>query len=342
MQEINNIEIAINRISGFINETPIINSQNLDLELKNSFYFKAESEQVSRAFKIRGVFNHLLELKEREGLLPQKVVAYTTGNHGIGLSIAAKKLNIHARIYAPKNILKTKQDLMLENGAELIITETRLESEELTKKDSIENGFYYLHPSKSDTTIAGVGTMCYEALIQMKKNGVIPDFIFASCGGGGLLSGSLLAKNLFMQKILDEKSSNNLFNEPFNESCNIKNEELNKKISLFGAEPLNANDAYLSFKQGHIHKFDNSPDTIADGLRTLALSEETFKYIKMLDDIFLVNEKDIIYWTEKINSLFPFVFEYSACISMAAAFNFCRDRNYQNKKILVLLSGGNL
>ncbi len=335
MQDINNIEIAINRIKGFVNETPIINSQNLDLELENSFYFKVESEQVSRAFKIRGVFNHLLELKERVMLLPQKVVAYTTGNHGIGLSIAAKKLSIHARIYAPKNILKTKQDLMIENGAELIITETRLESEELAKKDSIENGFYYLHPSKSDTTIAGAGTMCYEALMQMKKNGVIPDFIFASCGGGGLLSGSLLAKNLFMQKILNEKPSNNLIS-------NIKNEEPNKKISLFGAEPLEANDAYLSFKQGYIHKYNSSPDTVADGLRTLALSEETFKYIKMLDDIFLVNEKDIIYWTEKINSLFPFVSEYSACISMAAAFNFCRDRNYKDKKILVLLSGGNL
>jgi threonine dehydratase len=209
-----------------------------------------------------------------------------------------------------------------------------------------ENGFYYLHPSKSDTTIAGAGTMCYEALMQIKKSGVIPDFIFASCGGGGLLSGSLLAKNLFMQKILDEKSSSNLFNEsfnePFNESYNIKNEDPNKKISLFGVEPLNANDAYLSFKQGYIHKFSDSPDTIADGLRTLALSEETFKYIKMLDDILLVNEKDIVHWTEKINSLFPFIFEYSACISMAAAANFCRDRNYKNKKILVLLSGGNL
>ena len=333
MQDINNIEIAINRIKSFINKTPIATSKNLDLELENNFYFKVESEQVSKAFKIRGVFNHLLELKEKEAL-PQKVVAYTTGNHGIGLSIAAKKLNIHARIYAPKNILKTKQDLMIENGAELIITETRLESEELAKRDSIESGFYYLHPSKSDTTIAGAGTMCYEALMQMKKKGVIPDFIFASCGGGGLLSGSLLAKNLFMQKILDEKSSNLI--------SNIKNEELNKKISIFGAEPLNANDAYLSFKQGFIHKFSSSPDTIADGLRTLALSEETFKYIKMLDDIFLVNEKDIVYWTEKINSLFSFVSEYSACISMAAAFNFCRDRNYKDKKILVLLSGGNL
>jgi threonine dehydratase len=223
---------------------------------------------------------------------------------------------------------------MLSNSAELIITETRLESEDLAKKDSIENGFYYLHPSKSDTTIAGAGTMCYEALMQMKQSGVIPDFIFASCGGGGLLSGSLLARNLFMQKILDEKSSNLI--------TNIKDEELNKKIFLFGAEPLKANDAYLSFKRGYIHMFNDSPDTVADGLRTLGLSEETFKYIKKLDNIFLVNEKDIIYWTRQLNSLFPFALEHSGCISMAAAFNFCRNKGYRNKKILVLLSGGNL
>ena len=54
---------------------------------------------------------------------------------------------------------------------------------------------YYLHPSDDDQTIAGASTMCYEALIEMKKRNIkMPDAIFASCGEGGLLAGTYLAK----------------------------------------------------------------------------------------------------------------------------------------------------
>jgi threonine dehydratase len=40
-----------------------------------------------------------------------------------------------------------------------------------------------MHPSDSDYTIAGAGTLCYEALLGMKSEK--PDAIFASCGGKG-------------------------------------------------------------------------------------------------------------------------------------------------------------
>jgi threonine dehydratase len=263
--------------------------------------------QKTGAFKVRGVLNHLLELKE-QNQLPQKVVAYSTGNHGIGLAYAAKLLKIHARIYLPKNTSAIKQQAAEYYGAEVIFTDTREEAELKSQKDK-EQGFYYLHPSDSDSTIAGAGTLCYEALTQLKTK---PDAIFASCGGGGLLSGTYLAKEL--------SSPNSL---------------------LIGSEPLKANDAYRSLKEGKIYRFKDSPDTVADGLRTLGISERTFGYLKKLDDLVLVDEYSIYYWTAWLIHLLKIATEPSCAMNMAAVCEWLKTQK-EHKTILVLVSGGNI
>lgn len=115
----------------------------LNQMLGHEIYFKAESLQKTGVFKVRGVLNNLLELKEKNSL-PSKVVAYCTGDHGLGLAWAYKILNIHARIYLPKNTSQIKQQATKHYGAEVIVTSTRQEAEDMTKADS-QNGFYYLH-----------------------------------------------------------------------------------------------------------------------------------------------------------------------------------------------------
>lgn len=241
---------AYERIRSYIHYTPILRSETLDELLGAEVYFKAEMLQKTGAFKIRGILNHLLTLQEN-GKLPDKIVSYSTGNHGIGMAWAAKLLAINARIYLPKNTSLVKQQAAVYYGAEVIYTETRSIAEEKSYED-IKNGFYYLHPSDSDETIAGCSTLCYESLKQLSFS---PDAIFASCGGGGLLSGTYLAK-----------------------------EALSPSSILIGCEPALANDAFLSFKNHNIFSFTESPITIADGLRSLRLSERTFNYIKKLDD----------------------------------------------------------
>jgi len=297
---------ALKRVSPYIHHTPIVSSENLDFMLGSKILFKAESLQKTGAFKVRGVLNHLLSLKEL-GHLPEKVVAYSTGNHGIGVAYAAKKLGIKARIYLPKNTAVLKQQQAVYLGADVIFTETRKEAEELTKLDGM-NGYHYLHPSDSDSTIQGAGTVCLEALNQTGN----VDAIFASCGGGGLLSGSFLAKN-----------------------------EYNSNIKLIGAEPEAGNDAARSLSDGKIFRFDESPNTIADGLRTLGLSERTFNYIKQLDDFITISEDEIKYWTVWLMHLLKLVCEPSCAISMAAAYKWLQKQK-EPKTILVILSGGNV
>jgi threonine dehydratase len=309
IQDPANVEKAYNRIKGYLHETPILTSEVLNQMLDADIYFKADSLQKTGAFKVRGVLNHLLELKEIGGL-PEKVVGYSTGNHGIGLSWAAQKLGIKARVYLPKHTAPVKQRAAEFYGAEVIYTETRAEAEELTKYDGA-NGFYYMHPSDSDFSIAGAGTCCYEALKQIGD--IRPDAIFASCGGGGLLSGSYLAKELLSSKSL-----------------------------LIGTEPSVANDAYLSLKQDSIFRFDKSPDTIADGLKTLAVSKRTFEYLKKLDEFYLVEEKKIFYWTAWLIHLLKIACETSCAMNMEGVLKWLKNTSSKRKKILVIISGGNI
>lgn len=302
------VSSSLRRIEKFVHKTPIVRSENLDNMLGHKFYFKCDSLQKTGAFKVRGVLNHLLYLKEI-GELPTKIVAYSTGNHAIGVAYAAKKLDIQARIYLPKNTAKLKQQQAAYLGAEVIFTETRLEAEQLTIQDSQNNGFYYLHPSDSEITISGAGTVCLEALEELDQK---IDLVSASIGGGGLVSGCYKAK-----------------------------EEFNPNIKIIGGEPEIADDAKRSYDSGEIFAFKNSPDTIADGLRTLKLSERTFKYISKLDDLYSISEEDIKYWTVWLIQLLKIMVEPSCAVSMAAAIKWLKTQN-SPKTVLIMLSGGNI
>lgn len=307
MQQPDVIIKAYERIRKYLRSTPIFQSNFLNKKLGHQLYFKMEALQRTGAFKIRGVLNHLLALKEQESL-PARVVAYSTGNHGIGLAYAAQKLGIKARIYLPENTAIIKRVTCKYYDAEVMITKTREEAEARAKDDE-NNNYYYLHPSDSDATIAGAGTLCYEALNQMKAK---PDAIFASIGGGGLIAGSYLAKELVWPS-----------------------------AKLFGAEPVLAADAYRSVKEGAIYKFKDSPVTIADGLRTLSLSERTYEYVQRLEEIIIVDEEDICLWNAWLIHLLKVVIEPSCAVAMAAA-KIWLDKQTVPQKVLILLSGGNV
>lgn len=317
LQTKENVIVAYNRIKYFIHKTPIVYSGTLNNLLGSNVFFKIDALQKTGAFKIRGVLNKLLSLKE-QGVMPSKIVAYSTGNHALAISYAAKLFGISARVYLPENVSLIKKNIAKYYGAEVITLSTRQEAEDAAKFDGSTGEYAYLHPSDDDEIIAGSGTMCFEALTSL-MNGeiggekVIPDAIFASCGGGGLLSGTFLSKELLSPSSL-----------------------------LIGAEPEIANDAYLSLQKNSIYRFQNSPNTCADGLRALGVSDRTFAYLKKIDELMLVSEENISYWTAWLTQLIKITCEPSAAISMAAAYAWLKRHNKRDKTILVLISGGNI
>jgi threonine dehydratase len=302
-----NIEQAIKNISEILYHTPLISSSTLNNFLGHNIYFKIDALQKTGAYKVRGVLNHLLILKE-ENNLPKKIVCYSTGNHGIGVSWVSQRLGIKARVYLPKNTAEVKYNAIKFYGAEVIETESRNDAEILSRKDQ-ENGYYFLHPSDSDTIIAGAGTLCYEALLDMKQK---PDAIFASIGGGGLISGTYLAKNI-----------------------------LSPDSYVFGVEPKVADDAYRSRENNKIIALQDSPNTIADGLKTLKISDRTFEYIKKIDGIYRIEETEICYYTAWLIHLLKVTVEPSCGINLAAAVQWLKNQD-KKKNVLILISGGNI
>ena len=295
------------RIASNVVNTPIITSDFLNEKLKSQIFFKLETHQRTGSFKARGALNHLLYLKETKAL-PKKVVAYSSGNHAQAVAYACKMLDIEALICTSKVTSPLKISATRRLGAEVIITEKRSEAEALTM-DKVAEGYHFIHPSNDDLVIAGQGTACLEALDSLGEFNAI----FAPCGGGGLISGTYLA-------------AQNLRNKP----------------KIYAAEPLTANDAALSLQNNEIYHFADSPNTIADGARTLAISPRTFAYLKLIDGIIQVSENDIIYWTQWLHHILKTTIEPTSAMAMAACFSWIKDNPIANQKILVILSGGNI
>jgi len=302
----NEVQTAQARIAPYIHRTPLMSCKLLDSWLGHEIVFKVEGFQKIGAFKIRGALNALLTLKE-EGRLPERVVAFSSGNHAQAVALAGKMLGIKTTIIMPKFVSKVKQQATRGYGAELILTDTRQEAEALGAEKQ-KHGAWLLHPSADDMVIAGQGTACLEAL----EDGAIPDAIFAACGGGGLLSGTWLAA-----------------------------QALAPSAQVFGAEPKMGNDAMQSYRSGRIVALPDTPMTIADGARTLSVSERTFHYLRRLAGFYDIEERDIIYWTQWLHHLLKASVEPTAAMAMAAAYEWLKTQK-DKKCVLVILSGGNI
>jgi threonine dehydratase len=296
---------AHQRISPFIHRTPLMHSSLLNDWLGHEIVFKVEGLQKIGAFKIRGALNALLHLKE-QNQLPKEVVAFSSGNHAQAVALAAKQLGVKATIILPSFTSKIKQQATRGYGATVINTNTRPEAEKLTAEIEAKDA-YFIHPYDNDDVIAGQGTACLEALQEYEPNAV-----FAPCGGGGLLSGTYLAAQTMQ-------------NPPM----------------VFAGEPLGANDASISYNTGKIHKLDNTPDTIADGARTLAISERTFHYLQKLNGFYEISEQEMLYWTQWVMHLLKISCEPTSALAIAAAAKWLKEQT-SKKKVLVILSGGNV
>ncbi len=300
---------AHQRIFSMLTKTPLVTSERLNKMLGHDIIFKAEGVQVTGAFKIRGVLNTILSLDEQKKI-PKKITAYSSGNHAKALAWAgAEVVKVPTEIYMHKSTSFSKREAIKALGANLIVTETRVEADQSAKALGLEPGHYFLHPSDNDLVLEGAATLTYEALQELKST---PDAIFAACGGGALLSGVYLGARAS-----------------------------GKNCKIYGAEPEIANDAATSYKLGRIVGFKESPQTIADGLRTLKVSPRTFNYLKRLDGFIEASEEEIFYWSVWLHELLDVPCEPTAAIAMAAAYNWLKTQTTR-QKILIILSGGNI
>jgi len=306
MLEINDIKMAADRIASHIIETPILSLPKLNSKYKgHTIFFKAENYQHVGAFKARGAYNVVAWLKER-GELPTEIVAYSSGNHAQAVAWVAKQFGINATVYMPEKVSQVKLEGTKKYGAKVKLFKERKDAESAAIGAS-KQGAYLIPPYDHDQIICGQGTACLEAISKQKT-----DAIFAPLGGGGLLSGTIIAAKGF-----------------------------DENIQVIGAEPLIANDAIRSLQQDGIYRWETAPNTIADGTRTLGISDRTKKYLMKADGFYEIDEIEIKYWTQYLNQEFEKPIEPTSSLGMAAAHHWLKNQD-EPKNILIILSGGNM
>lgn len=299
------VQAAVKRIAPYVHNTPVLTSTTIDKIIKGTVYFKCENFQRGGAFKIRGAVNAILQLSEDERA--RGVITHSSGNFAAALALAASALDTKAYIVMPSNAPLVKRDAVAGYGAQIIDCEPTLKSRESTMVAyQKRNGATFVHPSNDLNVILGNAT----AVMELAKQAEQLDVVIAPVGGGGLLAGTALAVN-----------------------------HLHYYIETIGAEPFGADDAYLSLKTGKIQPSIN-PKTIADGLKT-QLGDQNFPIIrKLVSKIIRVEESEIIEAMKFIWERMKIVIEPSSAVAVAALFR--NSAEFKNRKVGVILSGGNV
>lgn len=305
MSSLKDVEKAHERIKNIVNNTSVLTSRTLDKMVGANVFVKCENFQRIGAFKFRGVSNKLLQLSADEKA--KGVVTHSSGNHAQAVALASSLLGIKSVIVMPENAPPVKIDATRGYGAEIVRCASNVKAREETCQNLVDkHGYTLVHPYDDDQIIAGAGTAALELI---KEVGDL-DYMFCPVGGGGLLSGTSVATK-----------------------------GLCPDSKVIAVEPERADDAYRSFKDGKLYP-SAYPDTIADGLRT-SLSKRTFKIIREnVDEIITVSEKEIIDAMKFLWMRMKIVVEPSGAVPIAGVIKMARS--IKNKKIGVIISGGNI
>lgn len=294
---------AHERIKLFIKKTPVLTSVELNEMVEGELFFKCENLQEIGAFKSRGAMNAILSLKKED--LEKGVATHSSGNHAQALARAAKLLKVSAYIVMPSTAPEIKKKGVRYYGGEIFECEPNLPSRESTLANVIlKTGATEIHPFNNIEVITGQATAGKELLEEIKNI----DSLICPVGGGGLLSGTILASQYFGNGI------------------------------VYAAEPEGADDTYRSMQTGKIEP--SQSNTIADGLLT-SLGFITFSIIhKNVTEVITVSDTEIITAMKLVWEKLKIIVEPSGVVPLAAVLK--RKKLFKGKKTGIIFSGGNV
>jgi threonine dehydratase len=297
---------AAGRIANITHRTPVFSSQRFDEAAGVACFFKGENFQRGGAFKLRGAANFLLSMTEEQR--SRGVVTFSSGNHAQAVAIVARELGVSATIVMPADAPKAKLEATRSYGARIVPYDRLHENREaIGQRIASESGSTVVPPFDHPWIVAGQGTAAVELLDDV--SGL--DALAVPLGGGGLLSGTLIAAK-----------------------------SLNPSIKVFGVEPELANDWALSLAAGERVAIP-VPQTIADGLRTVQPGAVTFPIIKSLvDDVLLVTEEEMKQTIRFLLTRLKILAEPSGAAGAAAVLHQKLPRRL--KRVGVIVSGGNI
>ena len=293
------------RIRSYIHRTPVLTSSYLNELTGAELFFKCENFQKAGAFKVRGACNAVFGLADDK--LARGVATHSSGNHALSLSYAAGRRGTPCTVVMPRTAPQAKKDAVRGYGGVIVECEPSTSSREAVFAEMVaKSGADFVHPYNDSRVIAGQATCSRELMEQVEGL----ECLVAPIGGGGMISGTCLTVS-----------------------------STAPGVKIYAAEPQQADDAYRSFKAGHIIA-DDAPVTVADGLK-VPLKDLTWHFVKnYVTDILTASEVEIIEAMKLTWTRMKIVIEPSCAVPLATILK--NPDVFRGRRVGVIITGGNV
>ena len=176
---------AYRLIQSHVARTPLVRSAYFSQRTGANVFVKLENLQVTSSFKARGAIHKILTLTDDER--QRGVITASTGNHGAAVAYGLSRTGARGIVFMPETASSVKVENVRSFGAEVRFQGTDCgQSEIFARRYAAGHGMTYISPYNDPKVIAGQGTLGLELAEQIDR----VDFLFASVGGGGLISGT--------------------------------------------------------------------------------------------------------------------------------------------------------
>jgi threonine dehydratase len=170
-------------------ETPLQRNDHLSARYDADIWLKREDLTPVRSYKLRGAFNAMRKVRERQPDQQQFVCA-SAGNHAQGMAYACRHFGVQGTVFMPVTTPQQKIDKTRIFGGPNVRIELTGDYFDQTLAAAqawcAEKGAHFLSPFDDVDVIEGQASVAVEMLEQLGRP---PDLVVLPVGGGGLASG---------------------------------------------------------------------------------------------------------------------------------------------------------
>lgn len=284
--------------------TTFIRSSRLAARLGVDVTIASETFQHTGSFKFRGAYNTVAHTHAPH------LVAASSGNFGQALACACQMFDKRCTIVMPHDSAEVKVAAVKSYGAMVDFVDVRTTPRAVRVRQLLEelSDSAQVFPSDGELMLAGNESLGAEII----TNPTNFDVVVAPIGGGGVGVGCIRAV-----------------------------ERSGSKMKVVGVEPHAANDVVRSFQSGGRFVWDSEPGTIADGVRTVCVSEANWDVLKRgLSAMLEVADETIAEATRMLFNFANLKVEPTGALALSALMEHA-DR-FAGMRVCCIATGGNV
>ena len=302
-------DVLTSRVYDVARETPLDKAPRLSERLDNEVLLKREDLQPVFSFKLRGAYNKIAHLTDKER--SRGVIAASAGNHAQGVAFSAQRLGLASIIVMPQTTPRIKVDAVQSMGAEVVLAGDSYDQAKAHCDTLVaETGMTFIHPFDDPLVIAGQGTIGAEILRHSQDR---LSAVFVPVGGGGLIAGI---------------------------AGYIKS--LRPDVKVIGVEPFEADAMYRSLAHGRRVQLDHV-GIFADGVAVREVGERTFAIVRQtVDEVLRVTNDEICAAIKDVFDDTRTIMEPAGALAVAGMKTWVEREGAHNQSLVAMLSGANI